>query len=104
MIRRALHNEAICEFYKVDRAIILADAQEQQNLFYRIFPAQVDAGARKSTTLDWMLTRTADGTRQTAPREFIHLLNAVRDQQLKLLKMGAPAPPDEAIFDRGAIK
>jgi len=69
-----------------------------------MFPAQVDAGARKSTTLDWMLTRTADGTRQTAPREFIHLLNAARDQELKLLEMGAPDPPDEALFDRAAIK
>ncbi len=104
MIRRALHNEAICNFYKVDRAAVLADAQEQQKLFYRMFPAQVDAGARKSTTLDWMLTRTADGTRQTAPREFIHLLNAARDQELKLLEMGAPDPPDEALFDRAAIK
>ncbi len=104
VIRRALHNEAIREFYKVDPAAVLANTQEQEKLFYRIFPAQVDLGERKSTTLDWMLTRVADGTGKTAPRELIHLLSAARDQQLKQLEMGAPEPADEALFDRSALK
>ena len=51
-----------------------------------------------------MLTRTADGTGKTAPRELIHLLTAARDQQLKLLEMGAPEPDGEALLDRSAIK
>jgi hypothetical protein len=104
VIRRALHNEAIREYYKVDTSRVLASAEEQEKLFYRIFPDQVDLGGRKSTTLDWMLTRTADGTGKTAPRELIHLLTAARDQQLRLLEMGAPEPDGEAIFDRAAIK
>jgi hypothetical protein len=51
-----------------------------------------------------MLTRTADGTGQTAPRELIHLLSAARDQQLKSLEMGTPEPEGEALFDRSALK
>jgi hypothetical protein len=104
LIRRALHNEAVRDFYNVDRDAVLRSADEQQKLFYRIFPAQIDTGARKSTTLDWMLTRTSDGSGQTAPRELIHLLTAARDQQMKSLEMGAPEPQGEALFDRAAIK
>ncbi|MGB8799434.1 MAG: hypothetical protein WCC97_02000 [Candidatus Acidiferrales bacterium] len=104
VIRRALHNEAIRKYYNVDSAAVLASAEEQEKLFYRIFPAQVDLGERKSTTLDWMLTRVADGTDNTAPRELVHLLSAARDQQLKQLEMGASEPAGEALFDRSALK
>lgn len=104
VIRRALHNEAICEFYGVDKEAVLASAEEQQKLFYRIFPEQVDLGERKSTTFDWMLSRTADGTGKNAPRELIHLLTSLRDQQLKSLEMGAPDPAGEALFDRASLK
>jgi hypothetical protein len=104
VVRRAVHNEAIRNFYNVDPDLVLASAGEQEKLFYRMFPIQVDAGARKSTSFDWMLSRTADGTGQTAPRELIHLLTATRDQQMKLLEMGAPEPAGEALFDRAALK
>jgi hypothetical protein len=92
VVRRILHNEVIREFYKVDPAAVLTNVGEQKKLFYRVFPAQVDLGERKSTTIDWILTRTMDGTGKTAPREVIHLLSAARDEQLKLLEMGTPEP------------
>jgi hypothetical protein len=104
IIRRALHNPHLREFYGVDSKDVLADTRKQEKLFYRIFPKQVDAGARKSTTLDWMLTRTADTTKQTAPRELIHLLSSARDTQLKMLELGVPGPPEEALFDRTSLK
>jgi hypothetical protein len=83
---------------------VLGSAEEQKKLFYRIFPAQVDPGARRPTTLDWMLSRTMDGSGKTAPRELIHLLSSARDQQLKKLEMGEAAPPGESLFDRSALK
>jgi hypothetical protein len=104
VIRRALHNEAIRTFYGVNPVEVLASAEEQEKLFYRIFPEQVDLGERKSTTLDWMLTRTMDGTGKTTPRELIHLLSSARDQQLRLIEMGEPEPDGEALFDRTALK
>jgi hypothetical protein len=104
VIRRAIYNPAVREFYDVNPPAVLASFEEQEKLFYRIFPPQVDPGARKSSTLDWMLTRTADGTRQTAPRELIHLLSATRDQQLKSLEMGAQEPNGDALFDRSSLK
>lgn len=102
VVRRLLHNQAIRDFYQADPAVVLASSTQQAKLFYRIFPAQIDAGERKSTTLDWILTRTADGTGNTAPRELIHLMSAARDQQLKLLEMGASEPAGETLFDRAA--
>jgi len=104
VIRRALHNEPLRNYYGVDASKVLASVDEQERLFYRIFPDQVDAGARKSTTFDWMLSRTADGSKQTAPRELIHLLSAARDEQLKLLEMGAAEPPGETLISREALK
>lgn len=104
VIRRALHNKAIQEFYSLDAASVLASADEQEKLFYRIFPKQVERGERKSTTFVWMLSRTADGTGKTAPRELIHLLSAARDQQLKSLERGEPEPDGECLFDRSALQ
>ena len=104
VIRRALYNQSIRDYYNVDPTVVLASAEEQRKLFYRIFPDQVDLGERKSTTLDWILTRTADSSGKTAPRELIHLLTAARDQQLRLLEMGASEPEGEALLDRAAIK
>jgi hypothetical protein len=104
VIRRALHNESIRSFYDVNPVNVLANAEEQEKLFYRIFPGQVDLGERKSTTFDWMLTRTMDGTGKTTPRELIHLLSSARDQQLRLIEMGEPEPDGEALFDRTALK
>jgi len=51
-----------------------------------------------------MLSRTADGSKQTAPRELIHLLSAARDEQLKLLETGAAEPVGESLFSPTALK
>jgi hypothetical protein len=104
IIRRALHNEALRGFYAAQASEVLSSTEKQRELFYRIFPQQVDAGARKPSTLDWMLSRTADATRQTAPREVIHLLSSARDVQLQRLELGYPQPPEDNLFDRAVLK
>ncbi len=40
IIRRALHNDGLREFYGVDAASVLSDSTQQKELFYRIFPAK----------------------------------------------------------------
>lgn len=104
MIRRAIHNPALRQFYGVDETAVLASAEQQQELFYKIFPDQVDAGLRKPETLDWMLNRTCDGTKRNAPRELIQLLSASRDEQLKRLDLGSIEPPNLWLFDRTSLK
>jgi hypothetical protein len=54
VIRRFLKNEAIRAYYNVSESEVLSGVERQEELFYRIFPKQVEGGSRQSTTLDWM--------------------------------------------------
>jgi hypothetical protein len=104
VIRRILHNDKVRGFYSVESEEILASTSRQKELFYRIFPNQVDVGEKRLPTFEWMLSRTADGTKETAPRELIHLLSAGRDVQLRTQEVGGTEPPVENLFDRSALK
>ncbi len=104
VIRRLIHNASILEQFKVRPTDVLDNIREQLHLFYRVFPPQVDAGPNKPRTLEWMLTRTCDGSKETAPRELIHLLSSMREVQLRSLEIGGPEPEGEALFNRGALK
>ena len=88
-LRRILNNPALIAEFGIDKEAVLADAQQQKELFYRIFPAQIEQGERKATTFDWMVGRCADGTGNTAPRELIHLLNCIREEEIRRLERGA---------------
>lgn len=92
VIRRALHNEALRNFYQVDPNLVLGSTEEQKKLFYRIFPAQVDTGARKSTTLDWMLTRTADGNPPNSTTRVDSLTDGGTRSTTKIIGDGSTRP------------
>jgi hypothetical protein len=105
VVRRVLQNESIRRYYGIENAeAVLSDLSGQQALYDRMFPDQVDAGPNKPTSLDWMLSRTRDGTGQTAPRELIHLLSSLRESQLQRYELGLEAPPSRLLFDRVAFK
>jgi hypothetical protein len=103
MLRRILRNTPIAEYYGVDPDSIFGSVQEQEVVFARMFPDQVDAG-KSPKTFDWMLTRTQDGSGKPAPRELIHLLTSLRDRQLRRLELGHDPPPGEQLFDRTVFK
>lgn len=105
IIRRAVSNEVLRDSYGVSQNIGAAPIGEQQELFERVFPHQVDVGPNKPATLDWMLSRTRDGTKNSAPRELIHLLNSLRDTQVKRFEVGSePFPEYEQLFARPTFK
>jgi hypothetical protein len=104
VIRRAVQNESVLTHYKAPKAAVLASAASQEVFFDRLFPDQVEVGARKPHTLDWMLGRTCDATKETAPRELIHLLNALRDVQVRHLEIGDPEPEGGRLFSRTVFK
>ncbi len=103
MLRRVLRSEEIAQYYRVDPETVFASVAEQEALLHRIVPDQVDRG-KAPKTFDWMRTRTQDGSRQTAPRELIHLLTSLRESELKRLEVGHGEPDDETLFDRQAFK
>jgi hypothetical protein len=79
-------------------------SQIKKNMFYRLYPNQVDVGPNKSSTFDWLLSRTRDGTKQNAPRELIHFLNSLREVQVKRLEIGEAEPEGEQLFARSSFK
>jgi hypothetical protein len=104
IVRRLLSNEALIDAYKIDRANVLIDFNKQQQMFYRFFPQQVEQGSKKRQTLEWMISRCADGTDKTAPRELIHLLNTVREKEIERLERGETPPSADHLFDRSVFK
>jgi hypothetical protein len=103
IIRRIIQNENFCNEYKINRDKVLSDQNKQGELFYRIFPKQIDTGSRKPTTFRWMLTRAGDSL-GVAPREIIHLLDAARQEQIRSLEIGGKEPPGEILFEPSSIK
>lgn len=105
IVRRAAHNASIRTAYAVPADIGRSSVVLQEQFFYRAFPDQVDVGPNKPTTLDWLLSRTRDGTKTNAPRELVHLLNSLRDVQVRRFELGAePEPEEDQLFARVAFK
>jgi len=104
VVRRALHNDSIRDAYVVAEDVARQDVAVQEKFFYRLCPDQVDVGANKPNTVDWLLTRTRDGSKSNAPRELIHFLNCLREVQVKRLEIGEPEPDGEILFARPSFK
>lgn len=102
--RRLLRNKAIVDYYSVDKDLILKSAKDTEDLFYRIFPDQVDVGEKSPKTFKWLLSRTSDATGVYSPREIIHLLNSLKAEQLKHYENGIEPPTDERLFERITFK
>jgi hypothetical protein len=104
MVRRILKNDIIIKEFEIDRNGVLRDFNAQRDVFYRFFPRQVDQGTKKPPTFDWMVSRCADGSGKTAPRELIHLLTAIREREIERLERGEEPPVSDQIFDRSVFK
>jgi hypothetical protein len=104
IVRRLVSNDTLCDHYHIDKNDILVSIDRQQEFLYRVFPKQVDLGAKKPTSFDWLFSRTADGFEKSAAREVIHLISAMRDVQLKKFERGEAGPADETLFDRNTFK
>jgi hypothetical protein len=104
VIRRLISNEGFVSEWKLNREDIFGNVDAQRDLFYRVFPDQVDQGSRKPSTLEWMISRCADAAGKTAPRELIHLLTSLREKEIRRLELGGPQAPGEQLFDRSVFK
>jgi hypothetical protein len=104
VVRRSIHNTSIRTAYQVEKDLPRRSVEEQEKFFYRLCPDQVEVGPNKSNTIDWMLSRTRDGTKANAPRELIHFLNSLREVQVRRLEIGEPEPEGEQLFARPSFK
>ena len=104
IVKRLLNNDVLVREFRIDKDAVLQDAEQQENLFYRFFPSQVEQGPQKAPTFKWLVTRCADGTKKTAPREIIHLLNSILEQEIRRLEQGGAPPLGDQLFDRSVFK
>lgn len=104
LVSRIIDNAELVEFLHINKEEILSDISKQEDLFYTLFPKQVDVGAKKPSTLDWILSRTKDGKGINAPRELIQLLNHARIIELKKLEGGINDLTDNLIISRQSLK
>lgn len=103
IVKRLLKNDTIVSYLGISRDQVLLDIGRQREVFYRLFPDQIDTG-RNPETFDWMIGRTSDGTGKATPRELIHLLDCIRTEQIKRLERGEADPEDEKLFERVVFK
>lgn len=104
LIRRVLDNSELLIKFNLNKEDILSDIDKQEELFYRIFPKQIDPGSKKPATLDWILSRTKDGKGINAPRELIQLFTHARTIESKKLENGVNELIDEQIISRQSFK
>lgn len=104
VVKRLLNNAPLTTEFGIDVQSVLRDFRAQSDIFYRFFPKQIEQGSRKSTTFDWIVSRCADATGKTAPREIVHLLNTVRQEEIARIERGENAPPLDVIFDHTVFK
>ena len=104
IIRRILDNKHLIDSLNLDKDSILSDINKQEELFYTLFPRQVDLGSKKPTTLDWIISRTKDGNAINTPRELIQLLTHARTIELKRLETGINDLQGDQIISRQALK
>ena len=104
IVKRAVHNESIRQYYQVENTIGASPVEAQEAFFYRMCPEQIDVGSKQPRTIDWLMTRTQDGQKINAPREMVHMLNSIRDVQVRNLELGNSRPDGENIFARASFK
>jgi hypothetical protein len=103
VVLRLLNSTALLAYLGLDAEAVRADFNEQKKLILRILPPKVDTG-KNPDTFEWMVTRVKDGLGITAPRELIHLMEWIRELQIKRLERREPEPPDDQLFDRAVFK
>ncbi|VVT13361.1 conserved hypothetical protein [Sphingomonas sp. EC-HK361] len=76
LCRRIKQNETFCRFVGCHR-------DDNDGIFARVFPTQVDQGTRKPATWAWMMSRISDGNGVKPPRNLIDLVSFAREAQLR---------------------
>jgi hypothetical protein len=99
LCRRVRENTAFVE------ALGLPPTASNDELFYAIFPRQVDQGKRRPTTWNWILARIGDGNGIRPPRNLIDLVvKAQEAQQRREARAARTFVSDDSLIQSDAIK
>lgn len=104
IVSRIVNNDELLEIYNIKKEVVMSNYHLQEELFYKLFPQQVDAWTKKSDTLEWIINHTKDWNEIIAPREVIHLLNEAKEEQLRKFQIWKPELEEDNIISRSALK
>lgn len=104
IISRAVNNTEITDKFKVLKDEILKQYDKQEELYYKMFPRQVEIGEKQSDTFNWIKSRVKDGLNNVAPRELIHFYNESLKNEIKSIGIGNNQAEEPNILSRQSIK
>lgn len=102
LVRRLVENSSVRSIVGADAGSIRF-ATQRRDVFYRLFPAQVDKG-RAAETFDWIVDRVRDGNGVATPRDLISVVEAARIFQLEDFARSPSATIDGAFFLEDALR
>ncbi|WP_316347421.1 P-loop ATPase, Sll1717 family [Desulfuromonas acetoxidans] len=100
---RLLNNQSFIDYLNVDPSLVKGDYQQQYDLFYSLVPKKIDTG-NNPDTFNWILSRTADASGNSVPREVIHLFETAKENQIRRLERGGEEPSETQLFDRASFR
>ncbi|MBP7902205.1 MAG: hypothetical protein KA015_05260 [Spirochaetes bacterium] len=103
IVRRFYQNDSIRQFLKIDKDYDKLSYKEKEKIFYRIFPDRIELGTNKPTTFNWILSRVKDGLGVIAPREIVHLINSIKDAEIRRLELDFKSNKEQSLFDRSSF-
>ena len=81
LVKRLLENNELMDVLGCDPTTV-TDDESRRKLFYTVFPERPVAGANRSETWRWMMTRIADGQGARPPRNLIDLVSLALEEQI----------------------
>ena len=104
LMKRIISNDTLVDNFKIDKNSITSKIDEQEKFLYRLVPAQIETGANKPETFDWVLGRIRDGNKTISPRELIHFFSQAKEKQLIKFESKRDETKDENLFSVSAFK
>ena len=103
VVKRFAKNSTVCDYFNINKNTLLSSIINQEGFIQKVFPDKIDTG-KNPKTFDWILSRIQDGRKVSTPRELIHLLECITNNQIERLRRGENKGTKCPIYDRVVFK
>jgi len=84
IVKRIFISDTISLYYQIDKNRLNISESYREECFYKVFPRQVEKGAKHPHALDWIFSHCQDGRGVVTPRDVIDLLTFAKSRQQEL--------------------
>jgi hypothetical protein len=103
IMRRFIFNDSFITYINSNRDILISNFSKQKEVMLSLLPEKIDVG-KNPMTFDWIVSRIRDGLNISAPREFIHMFETLKTDQIQKLERGEKEPENKMLFDKSIFK